>query len=70
MHVVAVCWLPVAAAGIAPLATGQPLTGRRRQFGPETYEETEHHYEVQSSDDAGYVDGRGSMEAQDGQDQL
>jgi hypothetical protein len=33
-------------------------------------QETEHRYEVKSSDDAGYVDGRDSTEAQDGQDQL
>ena len=46
------------------------VPSRRRQFGPETHEETEHRSEVKSSDDAGNADGRDSTEAQDGQDQL
>jgi hypothetical protein len=37
---------------------------------PKAHEETEHRYEVKSSDDAGSVDGRDGTEAQDGQDQL
>jgi transposase len=53
-----------------PVAIQETRPSSRRQFGPETHEETEHRYEVKSSDDADYLEGTDSTETQDGQDQL